>query len=233
MIAHTTSMIHNRTSSVSLRSKIEALEFFPPDEFEGNDSLDERMPQTPERVLTNAVQVRLWRMTVSKILRRPRTTAIKPLDWTDQCFVRSQEAQSMLEEESPLSLGNVASFRSEEVDDALLFGNEGEEDSLLENEILFRDDGLDSENDELDEDLLSGDCMTMEALDMEEKDWAWEGDYVSKGAGDRILHSDSDGEILFEKDEDILLEGIVTHHEHDSSTRPMHQADYDEMLMSD
>lgn len=225
-------MIYNHKGSVSLRSKIEALKFFPPDEFEGNDSLDERMPRTSERVLTNAVQVRLWRMTVSTILRRPRTTAIKPLDWTDQCFVRSQEAQIMLEEESSLSSGNLASFRSEEVDDAILFGNEGEEDCPLQNQILFRDDGLDSENDELDEDLLSGDCMTMEALDMEE-DWAWEGDYVFKGAGDRIPYSDSDGEILFEEDEDTLLDGVVPHREHDSSTRPMHQAEYDEMLMSD
>lgn len=196
--------------------------------------LDERMPRTPEHALINAVKVRLWRSIVSQSLCRPGVTTIKPLDWTDRCLVRSGNAQIMLEEESLSCSGNVASSRSEEVEDALLFGHEGEEsDDQLENDILFREDGLDSENDELDEDLLSGDCMTMEGLDTEEEGWIWKGDYVSKGARDRNVRSDSDGEILFEDDEDILLNGVAPHHEHDSSARLMHQVVYEEMLMSD
>lgn len=198
--------------------------------------LDERMPRTPEHVLTNAVKVRLWRMIVSAILRRPGITAIKPLDLTDPGFVRSRDAQIMLEEESPLSSGNVANFRSNEIDDALLFSSEGEEsDGLLKNQILFREDGLDSENDALDEDLLCGDCMTAEVLDMDDEECVWEGDYVSKNAnaGDRKVHSDSDSEILFEDDEEILLDVVVLHHEHDSSTHSVRQADHDEMLLSD
>lgn len=231
-----TSMIYSYKSSVRLRSKIEALSCFSPDEFAGNDMLDERMPRTPEHELTNAVKVRLWRMAVSAILRRPGTTAIKPLNWTDQCFVRSRDTQIMLEEESPLSLGKFAISRSEEVNHALLFENEGEEsDGLLKNEILFRENGFDSENDALDEDLLSSDSMTVEALDMEEEHWFGEGDYVSIGAnaGSRNVHSDSESEMLFEDDEDFLLDAVVANQEHNTSTRPMLQADYDEMLMSD
>lgn len=142
----------------------------------------------------------------------------------------------MLEEESPLSLGNFVVSRSEEVDDALLFGNEGEEsDGLLENETLFRENGFDSENDALDEDLLCSDCMTVEALDMEEEDWFREGDYASIGAnaGGRNVHSDSESEILFEDDEELLLDAVVANQERNTSTHPMLQADYDEMLMSD
>lgn len=195
--------------------------------------LDDRMPRTPEQALINAVKVRLWRMTVSETLRRPGITAIKPLDWTDRFFVQSRDGQIMLEDESSSSSGNFAGFRSEAVDDALLFENDEESDSLLENETLFREDDLDGENDELDEDLLSGDCVTMEALDMEEEDWVWGGEYVSKGAGERDVHSDSEGEILFEDDEEILLDNVVLHHEHDSSTRPVHSTNYDEILMSD
>lgn len=229
-------MIYSHKSSVGLQSKICALKCFSPDEFEGSDMLDERMPRTPEHALTNAVKVRLWRMIVSAILRRPGITAIKPLDWTDPGFPRSRDAQVMLEEESPLSSGNVASFRSKEVDDALLFSSkEAESDGLLRNQILFREDGLDSENDALDEDLLCGDCMTAEVLDMDDEEWVWEGDYVSKDAiaGDKKVHSDSDGEILFEDDEDILLDVVILHHEHDSSMHSVSQADRDEMLLSD
>lgn len=227
-------MIYSHKSSMSLRDKIQALNHFSPDEFEGNDMLDERLPPTPEHALSNAVKVRLWRMIVSAVLRRPETTTIKPLDWTDQCFARCRDAQIMLEEESRLSSGNV-SFWSEVADDVLLFGNEGEDSDDRLGEILFGEDGLDSETDAVDEDLLSGDCMTMEALDMDDEDWAWDGDYVYKGAaaGERTVHSDSDSEILFEDDEDILLDDVVPRHEHDRSTNPMLQADYDEMLISD
>ncbi|MCJ1468377.1 hypothetical protein MMC07_007005 [Pseudocyphellaria aurata] len=230
-IAYTTSMIYSHQRSVSLRNKIETLKRFPPDEFEGNQMLDERMPRTPEHALINAVKVRLWRMIVSQSLCRPGVSIIKPLDWTDGCLVRSENAQIMLGE-SPSCSGTVA--RSSDVGDVLLFGHEGEEsDGQLENEILFREDGLDSENDDLDEDLLCGDCMTMEALDVDEEDWVWEGQNLSTGAGDRNVRSDSDGEILFEDDEDILLNGVVSLQEHDNSARSIHQAVYDEMLMSD
>ena len=95
-IAHTTSMTYSHKSSVGLQSKIDALKCFSPDEFEGSDMLDERMPRTPEHVLTNAIKVRLWRMIVTAILRRPGISAIKPLDWTDPGPVRSQDAQIML-----------------------------------------------------------------------------------------------------------------------------------------
>lgn len=223
---------------MGLRSKIEALKRFLPDEFEGNDMLDDRMPRTPEQALINAVKVRLWRMTVSQTLRRPGITAIKPLGWTDRFFVQSRDGQIMQEDESSSSSGNFAGFRSEAVDDALLFEDDEESDTLLENETLFREDDLDGENDELDEDLLSGDCVTMEefdtveALDIEEENWVWEGDYVSKVSGERDVHSDSEDEILFEDDEEILLDDVVPHHEHDSSRRRIYSISYDEVLMS-
>lgn len=198
---------------------------------------DERMPQGSEDTLTNAVKVRLWRIVVLAILRRPGISTIKPLDWTDQSFVRSRDAQAMLEEKSPPSPGKVASFQPGEVDDALLFANEVEESNgLLENELLFGVDSLDSGNDALDEDLLSGECLTMEALDLEEEDWFREGDFVSQGAivGARNVHSDSEGEILFGDDEDLLSDEDFPKHEHDSSMpSTTHQADYDEMLMGD
>ena len=70
---------------------------------------------------------------------------------------------------------------------------------------------------------------------MHDDQWIWEGEVVSKNvnAGDRKVHSDSDSEILFEDDEDILLDVVVLHHEHDSSMHSVRPADHDEMLLSD
>lgn len=210
-------MIYAHSNCASLRSKIETLKNFAPEECVEDEMMDFRIPRTSEEALTNAMKVHLWRIVVSKLLRRPESATLNSLHWADECFDRTLDAREILEEE---------------LDED---GSEG----MLKDDDWFEEDGFDIEEDALDEGFLEGEDSTM--LDSEDEVLAkQEEDYIFSATTSRDENEPSHPptDVILDHNEELPPDGFS--HLGYAQTSPthhlMHQVgggDDDEMLMED
>ncbi len=211
-------MIYGHSRSRSLRSKIEELESFAPEEYVENDALEAQASNTSTDMLLNAVKVRLWRLTLLALLCRPGTTKLKPLDWKDACFVRDQDERKMPEQGLSDS-ENANDASAEKVDESLLFGQNGEASG--DDSTLFGEDPFNSALGD-NEDLFVGVGGTMKELGLEDEDLFWKDDYAAAPGGFRFkdnelfgdgcrrksgLTNDEDGDERFKLGSGILFDG--------------------------
>ena len=202
-------MIYAHSNSVSLRSKIEILKNFAPDECLEDEMIDFRILPTSEEVLTNAMKVRLWRLVVSKLLRRPENANLKSLDWTDTCFDRTLDSQEILETD--------------------IDSNESE--GILNDDDWFEEDGSSIEDNTLDEGLFESEGSVM--LDSEDEVLLEQEDYMSKAIFSRDNNKNSYPlvEVILDSNEEFSPESFLSY----APTSSIYQdcCHDDEMLMDE
>ena len=202
-------MIYAHSNSVSLRSKIEILKNFAPDECLEDEMIDFRILPTSEEVLTNAMKVRLWRLVVSKLLRRPENANLKSLDWTDTCFDRTLDSQEILETD--------------------IDSNESE--GILNDDDWFEEDGSSIEDNTLDEGLFESEGSVM--LDSEDEVLLEQEDYMSKAIFSRDSNKNSYPlvEVILDSNEEFSPESFLSY----APTSSIYQdcCHDDEMLMDE
>lgn len=161
-------LIHRRTESVRLRSKIQRLLSVSTDEYIDRSLSDCEGRQEFNMKLTAVVKARLWKLMQRKLFDRLAARRLKSLICTNEPFNQSFGSQTILDDGSSSNPSSESTFQPE--DDDLLF--EPGKEFFQEGGLLF-EDPVHSE-----EDIWSskGDTLSMDPLLPQEDNSVFEAD---------------------------------------------------------